>query len=100
MTKYREDKKEELLQYTKQYRDSHRDQIKMYKLENKEYILAQNKEYYQRTKEQKLEYQKSDKVKEWKNTKVDCPCGGSYTNCHKAEHFKSARHKKYEESKE
>ena len=100
MTTYREEKKDELLQYTKQYRDSHRDQIKQYKLENKEQILAKNREYYQRTKEQKQEYQKSDKVKEWKNTKVECPCGGSYTNCHKAAHFRSAIHKKYEESKE
>ena len=100
MAKYREDKKEELLEYTKRYRDSHQDQMKQYKLENKEQILAKNREYYQRTKEQKQEYQKSDKVKEWKNAKVECLCGGSYTNCHKAEHFKSARHKKYEESKE
>ena len=100
MAKYREDKKEELLEYTKQYRDSHRDQIKQYKLENKEQILVKNREYYQRTKEQKQDYQKSDKVKAWKTAKVECPCGGSYTLCHKSQHVKSARHMKYEESNE
>ena len=97
MTKYREDKKEHLLQQTKEYRDNNRDKIKQYKITNKEKILTQNKDYYERTKEHKLEYQKLEKVKAWKNTKVECLCGGSYTNCHKAEHFKCARHKKYEE---
>ena len=67
-----------------------------YKTENKEHILEQGKEYYERTKEHKLEYQKSDKVKEWKSIKIDCPRGGSYSNCHKAEHFKCSKHKLYE----
>jgi len=66
--------------------------------ENREHILTQNKEYYERTKEHKLEYQKSEKVTEWKNTKVECPCGGSYTKRHKAEHFKSARQRDYYEA--
>ena len=98
MQKYREDNKEHILQKTKEYRENNMDKIKQYKIENKETILTKNREYYQRTKEQKQEYQKSEKVKEWKNAKVECPCGGSYTNCHKAEHFKCARHKKYAET--
>ena len=69
-----------------------------YKIDNKETILAKNKEYYQRTKEHKQEYQRSEKVKEWKNTKIECPCGGSYTNCHKTTHFRCARRQKYEAS--
>jgi hypothetical protein len=97
MAKYREEKKDQILAKTKEYRENHKDEIKQYKINNKEHILAQNKEYYERTKEHKQEYQKSDKVKAWKNAKVECPCGGSYTNCHKAEHFKCTRHKKYEE---
>ena len=73
---------------------------KQWKQENKDHILEQARDYRQRVKEHISEYQRSDKVKEWKHTKVECPCGGCYTNCHKAEHFKSARHKKYEESTE
>ena len=79
-----------------QIQENSKEYNKQYKLDNKEHILEQNKEYYQRTKEQQQEYQKSDKVKEWKNTKVACPCGGSYTLCHKAEHFNCGRHLKYE----
>jgi len=100
MAKYREDKKEDILQKTKEYRDSNRDKIQQYKRDNKEHILAQSKEYRERTKEQQADRQKQEKVKAWKNTKVDCPCGGSYTNCHKAEHFKCVRHKTYEQSLE
>ena len=98
MTQYREDKKEHILQTTKEYRENNKDKIKQYKIDHKDHILAQNKDYYERTKDHKQEYQKSEKVKAWKNAKIDCPCGGSYTNCHKAEHFKCARHKKFEES--
>jgi hypothetical protein len=79
MVKYREDKKDQILEKTKEYRENNKDKIKQYKIDNKETILAKNKEYYQRTKEHKQEYQKSEKVKQWKNTKVECPCGGSYT---------------------
>ena len=98
MTKYREEKKEQILKKTIEYRETHKDQIHQYKIDNKEHILQQNKEYYERTKEHKQEYQKSDKVKEWKNTKIECLCGGSYTKCHKAEHFKCVKHEAYEES--
>ena len=98
METYREEKKEHILHTAKEYRENNKDKIKQYKIDNKDYILAQNKEYYERTKEHKQEYQKSEKVKAWKNAKIECPCGGSYTNCHKAEHFKCARHQRYEES--
>ena len=66
-----------------------------YRKETKEHIIEQSKDYYQRTKEYQLERQKSDKVKAWKNERNDCLCGGSYTNCHKAEHLKSDKHMKY-----
>jgi hypothetical protein len=69
---------------------------KQYRIDNKEKILAQSKEYRERTKEQQADRQKQEKVKAWRNTKVECPCGGSYTNCHKAEHLKSMRHLEYE----
>lgn len=98
MEKYREDRKEQILEKTKVYRENNRDKIKQYKTDNKEHIVEQRKEYYQKTKEKTKEYQKSDKVKAWKNTKIECPCGGSYSNCHKAEHFRCAKHKAYEEA--
>jgi len=100
MVKYREDKKDQILEKTKEYRENNKDKIKQYKIDNKEHIVAQRKDYYERTKEHKQEYQKSEKVKEWKNTKVECSCGSSYTNCNKAAHLKSARHQAYEESLE
>ena len=98
MTKYREDKKDKILLKTKEYRVNNKDKIKQYKNDNKEHIVAQRKDYYERTKDHKQEYQKSDKVKAWKNAKVECPCGGSYTNCHKAAHLRCARHKNFEEN--
>ena len=69
-----------------------------WKEENREHMLSQSKEYNQRTKEHRAEYFKSDKVKEWKSTKNDCPCGGHYINSAKSEHFKSKKHTEYEES--
>ena len=93
MKQYRDDNKEHILESTKQYRENNVDKLKQYKTDNKEHIVEQSKEYYQRTKDQQCEYQKSEKVKAWKNTKIECPCGGTYTLCHKAEHFKSAKHK-------
>jgi hypothetical protein len=71
---------------------------KQYMIENKDKIVEQRKEYYERTKEQKQEYQKSDKVKAWKNTKVECPCGGSYNLSNKSTHFKCVKHLAYEEA--
>ena len=86
----------------KAYRDAHKEQIKEYRkqyiTDNEEHIVAQRKDYYERTKEHKQEYQKCDKVKEWKKTKNDCPCGGHYINSAKSEHFKSMKHREYEES--
>ena len=71
-----------------------------YRIDNKEKIVAQNKDYYQRTIEHQLKRQQQEKVKEWKNPKIVCPCGGSFTNSHKAEHLKCVRHKTYAQSLE
>ena len=95
---YYETHKDKLIEKARGYRATHKEEQKQYKLNNTEHILAQNKEYYQRAKEHKQEYQKSDKVKAWKSTKHECPCGGSYVNSSKAGHFKCARHQNYEES--
>ena len=34
----------------------------------------------------------------YKNTKNNCPCGGKYTNAHKAVHMKTKKHKRYLEN--
>ena len=36
-----------------------------------------------------------EQLKEKKNEKFQCPCGGSYTHCHKALHFRTKKHIKY-----
>ena len=43
------------------------------------------------------EYCQNNKVKitEWKKEKHACLCGGSYTQCNKAQHFKSDMHQAY-----
>ena len=69
-----EENKEKIMARMKEYK-------KQYTIDNKEAILAKRKEYYEKTKEHKQEYQKSDKVKQKKNTKIECPCGASYTKC-------------------
>jgi len=33
-----------------------------------------------------------EKIREHKNKKTKCPCGGSYTHCHQARHFKTKKH--------
>ena len=36
-----------------------------------------------------------DKIHETQNTKVECPCGGSFTLANKAAHFKTVKHLTY-----
>jgi hypothetical protein len=36
-----------------------------------------------------------DKIHAFKNKKTDCPCGGSYTHCHKALHLRILKHQNY-----
>lgn len=46
-----------------------------------------------KSKDYKAPYVLDGRQKDWKNTKiVCCDCGGKYTNCHKARHFKSTKH--------
>ena len=79
-----------------EYDRDNADKIKEYKIANKEHILAQSKEYYTRTKDHQSERQRSDKVKQWKTIKVECRCGGTYSLCNKAQHYKCAKHQAHE----
>ena len=57
---------------------------KAYHKLNKDKILTKQKEYYELNIE---------KIKE----KHECPCGGRYSHCSKARHFKTKKHIKYTE---
>ena len=78
---------------------------KEYRADNKEKILAHMKEYYNQNKEQKIDYQSKYrennklKIAEHQSHKVDCECGGKYTQCHKARHLRTIMHCQYLESK-
>jgi len=56
---------------------------------NKEKVLETNKTYREKNK---------DIIKEKKNMKFICVCGGTYTNANKSNHEKSKIHKKYTEN--
>jgi hypothetical protein len=67
---------------TKQeYRETHREQHKEYREAHRE----QQKEYDKVHREQKKEYRK---------IKLDCSCGGKYTNGTKSEHMRTKKHKR------
>jgi hypothetical protein len=51
--------------------------------DNIDKIIEQSKEYREINKE---------KINKFKKTKIICECGGKYTNCHKARHFKTLKH--------
>ena len=73
--KYYENNKHSLLDYQKEYRQNNRDSIKL-----------KHKDYRDKN---------SDKIKAHKNKKFMCECGGQFTNCHKATHFRTTKHQNY-----
>ena len=87
---YRNDNKERLKIKTQEYRDNHKERIKIkiqeYRDNHKEEIKIRDKKY----REANL-----DKIHALNNKKTDCPCGGSYTHCHKALHLRTLKHQNY-----
>ena len=71
---------------------------KEYYQDNKEQKKEYDKEYYQDNKEKRTkqmkEYYEGNKeiIKEHKNEKHNCPCGGRYTWGSKTQHFKTKMH--------
>ena len=63
---------------------THKESTKAYYESNREKVLERQKEYKQQNKE---------KIKEYKNTVIDCPCGRTYTRCHKSHHERTQIHK-------
>ena len=62
-------------QTDQEYRNTHKEEIKL-----------RDKKY----REANLE-----KLHEFKNRKTACPCGGSYTHCHQSLHFRTMKHQNY-----
>jgi hypothetical protein len=79
--KYYKDKKDEILEYRKKYYKS-----------NKDEILEYHKKYRNDNKDKLNKYQKEKGC-----IKIECSCGGRYTNNNKSIHIKTKKHIKYEE---
>ena len=102
---YRADNKEQINNQQQEYYQDHKEEYyernKKYREENPEKVKAYLKEYAETNKEKLQTYQcnyrqeNRDKLNEWKTTKVECECGGRYTLCHKAEHFRSKKHQEF-----
>ena len=73
--------------------------MKEYYQDNKDELLEKNKQYYQDTKAYTREQNRrwSEKNRDVINQKFDCHCGGKYTHTNRMAHFKTKKHKFYEE---
>ena len=85
--KYCENNKEKILEQKREYHKQNKEKIsekkKEYREKNKEYIKQQKKKDYEKKKEQ------------GKSDSIECPCGGTYSYCSKARHFKTKKHQNY-----
>jgi hypothetical protein len=61
--------------------------------DNKEYIKEKANEYYKNNKEKLNEYQK-EYMKQYRENqeKINCECGGNFTNSSKSKHLKTKKH--------
>ena len=77
----------EIAKQRREYREKHHDHFLECRREwaekNREKLREQNRAQKAKNKDKIYERDKA-----WKSTKIECPCGGKYTNCHKAEHLK------------
>ena len=84
---WRQDNKEQILEYNKQYRQN-----------NKEQIKENYKQYYENNREHFKQYYENNResIAEKRNQKFNCiVCGGKYTKKHKTTHFKSRKHQNF-----
>ena len=105
---YREEHKEEALNRAKEYYENNKEKVKDYKqkyyTENKEIINKKGMEYYENNKEKSSDYKKKfyqenkNEILEKKKIKINCSCGSVIRKEDKARHFKSKKHKDYEET--
>jgi hypothetical protein len=72
-----------------------------YYQQNKENIKAKNSLYYLKNRDKRIEQMhiyrvnNSDGLKEIKNEKFTCICGGKYTYSNRSKHYSSKKHLKY-----
>jgi len=78
---------EQIKAQQKEYRLDNPEYAKLYYQDNVEKIKAHKKEYYQSNVE---------KIRDQQKQKHTCDCGGRYTQCNKAAHFKSKQHRDHE----
>jgi len=87
---YRNDNKERLKLKNQEYRDNHIERLKI-----KEQEYRDNHKEETKIRDKKYREANLDKIHAFKNKKTDCPCGGSYTHCHKALHLRTLKHQNY-----
>ena len=91
---YRQNNKEKIKQQDRNKYEKHIDKIRerreKYYENNKEYLLSRDKKRYENNKEEILKKQ---------SQKNECECGGCFTNCHRAKHFRTQKHQEYIKNK-
>ena len=83
---YQIEKAEHYLEYRQEHKEDKKEYDKTYRENNVDRKRENDKLYRESHK---------DEVKEKKYKPYECKCGGKYTQCHKAEHERSNRHKQY-----
>jgi hypothetical protein len=85
------------------------DKLKQYAERNREHILQIKRDYHNKHREEERAKARERyhankieilaKAKEWKTTKNECECGGSYVNSSKSHHMKTNMHQAYLKAK-
>jgi hypothetical protein len=102
---YRQTNRERIAEKRKEHYRANKDMIaekkKEYYRANKEKIAENMKQYRQANREQIVEKRKQYRQANWeqivskKMQSHQCPCGSSYTHCHKARHERTHKHQEW-----
>ena len=114
-----ENNKEQYSQKKKEYYYNNKEKIseqgKEYYKKNRELLIQKKKEYYEKNREILKKKSNSyyhqhkndpnfynnrnkEEIKKKRSVKNECPCGGSYLTKHRAVHFRTKKHKTWEET--
>lgn len=101
--KWVEENKDKLKENNKEYRNEKKEVIqekgKQYYEENKELIRQKQKEYREKHKEKFAKQEAEKRAKVFSEPPIQCDCGGHYHSIDHSKHFKTNRHRKYEDNK-
>mgnify|MGYP003639847321 FL=1 len=86
----KEEKKEQINKYQKQYYIEHDEELKKYQ---KQYHTDRKDVIYEKIK--KYQIVNKDKIKQRQNQVCSCECGKTYTRTNKIQHMKSKKHINY-----